>query len=542
MEFFISPIFWASFLLFIISFILFIFSKKNNSKPPKQNYYNIPIPMCFILRNGMIECVNEKFKEIIQSDITDTFIQKNEGEFFTTLYNLHLQAIEKKGFVSKLIKINKKVYKISVVSKFSKDSIIGNICVLEDKTQDLLLKKKLKEKIDTQNILYKIEKILLHTKNNDFDSSINQVLYHLLYLIGAECAYFYEINDNNERVNFYEYKKSFVPSFKKEINKIKINSDFVRSLENHKIFIINNSLSGNSFIDKTFAKIGIVSDLEMSLYSENFKGMIGVCLTTQQKTWKETDISLLKIVGESILSVIEKRRVEQSLQNQKQWKESVVSLIPDMIFEINSEGTILNYSASDLSQLYYQEDEFLGKIIYEIFPSFGAKVYHKIKETLQTQTLHYLEYMLDGEYFETRMVPAGNNTVIAIVRNVTEMKKTLLDLKEVETTFSILTENSPLSIIIFSYNGDDSVYYINSKARQLLKYTEDEIDNLHIEHFIHEDDVSIFNTLIDTLNEKQNCNTLRIYDKENNIHTINMCMTEIKIESRNHILLTMIEA
>lgn len=542
MEFFISPIFWASFLLFIASFILFIFSEKNNSKLPKQNYYNIPIPMCFILRNGMVECINEKFKEITQSDITNTFIQKNEGEFFTTLYNLHLQAIKKKGFVSKLIKINKKVYKISVVSKFSKDSIIGNICVLEDKTQDLLLKKKLKEKIDVQNILYKIEKILLHTKNNDFDSSINQVLYHLLNLIGVECAYFYEINDNNERVNFYEYKKSFVPSFKKEINKIKINSDFVRSLENHKVFIINNSLSGNSFIDKTFAKIGIISDLEISLYSENFKGMVGVCLTTQQKAWKETDISLLKIVGESILSVIEKRRVEQSLQDQKQWKESVVSLIPDMIFEMDSEGTILNYSASDSDQLYYQEHEFLGKIIYEIFPSFGAKVYHKIKETLQAQTLQYLEYMLDGEYFEIRMVPAGDDTVIAIVRNVTEMKTTLLDLKEVETTFGILTENSPLSIIIFSYNGDDSVYYINSKAKQLLKYTEDEIDNLHIEHFIHKNDVSIFNTLIDTLDEKQNCNTLRIYDKESNTHTVNMCMTEIKIESRNHILLTMIEA
>ena len=100
----------------------------------------------------------------------------------------------------------------------------------------------------------------------------------------------------------------------------------------------------------------------------------------------------------------------------------------DLLFVLEQDGTILDYKAGDVSQLYIPPSQFLSKKMQEVLP---YKVGRKFSDALfalerdrKTVTLEYSLPVPAGQgSFEARLVPVSNKQIMVFVRDITEYKR-----------------------------------------------------------------------------------------------------------------------
>ena len=131
----------------------------------------------------------------------------------------------------------------------------------------------------------------------------------------------------------------------------------------------------------------------------------------------------------SLLDVTERICAENALRESETQNRALFDAIPDQIFLISNEGVFLDYRSGDTLGLYVPPDEFLGKTVAEILPPEVAALYmeslHEVLETGQTKTFEY-PLPIDGILYdwECRLVCFGRRQVLAMVRDITERKRT----------------------------------------------------------------------------------------------------------------------
>jgi len=129
------------------------------------------------------------------------------------------------------------------------------------------------------------------------------------------------------------------------------------------------------------------------------------------------------------LDITRQRRKEEELIQRSSELESIFQALPDLFFRVRPDGTIVDYRASQPSQLYASPQVFLGRRVVEVLPPDAAEsIMRAIDEVVRTGSLTLAEYSLplpDGEQvFEARMLPLYGNQVMAVIRNITERKET----------------------------------------------------------------------------------------------------------------------
>lgn len=108
--------------------------------------------------------------------------------------------------------------------------------------------------------------------------------------------------------------------------------------------------------------------------------------------------------------------------------KSINKALPDLIFEIDTKGNVIDYNAPDDNDLLLSPDAFLNKNIKDLFPDNIASItMENIKKTLHEKRIHIYEYEVEmngvQKTFEARMVPKEDTTVLVIVRDITERKE-----------------------------------------------------------------------------------------------------------------------
>ncbi len=153
---------------------------------------------------------------------------------------------------------------------------------------------------------------------------------------------------------------------------------------------------------------------------------------------------------------------------------AIFQALPDLFLLLNNKGTILDHKGGMRDDMCFQVEELLGKGIHEVpLEKVGdkfVKAIHQVRETNSMVSIEYSIRMQEQEYFyETRLLPLLEDQIIAIVRNITERKRTEKAVLESEEKFKAISSSAKDAIIMMDNEGNIS--YWNEEARKIFGYS-----------------------------------------------------------------------
>lgn len=144
----------------------------------------------------------------------------------------------------------------------------------------------------------------------------------------------------------------------------------------------------------------------------------------------QLDVSgeITKMAG-IVQDITKRKQFEADNQHYAAELNSLFQALPDIYFQISSDGTILDVHAHNLHDLYQEPSHFLGKTMQEVLPpKIGLLFQNKLTEIARTHVMQVFTYALTikGElrYFDARLNQMSiDNKLVCVVRDVTDIKR-----------------------------------------------------------------------------------------------------------------------
>ncbi|MBN2127621.1 MAG: PAS domain S-box protein, partial [Candidatus Diapherotrites archaeon] len=139
----------------------------------------------------------------------------------------------------------------------------------------------------------------------------------------------------------------------------------------------------------------------------------------------------------NIRDITERKLAEEKLDESIRRNLAVLQAIPDMFFVLSDKGKYVDFWADKEAPLAISREKIKGKTIAEVgfTPEQTKLVLNTIKKVLKTKKVSTIEYELKTikglGFFSARIAPFSEKEVIAIVRDITELKKGLLAISKV---------------------------------------------------------------------------------------------------------------
>src|SRR5678816_4604722 len=108
---------------------------------------------------------------------------------------------------------------------------------------------------------------------------------------------------------------------------------------------------------------------------------------------------------------------------------AILRAIPDLMFVLLRDGTYVDYHARDPQLLFVPPSAFIGRKLRDVLPTpLADLMMDAIERACETDDTIVVEYELpmdEPRAFEARIVQAGPDRVLSIVRDVTESKRAM---------------------------------------------------------------------------------------------------------------------
>tara|TARA_R110002167_G_scaffold114348_1_gene288044 strand:+ start:69472 stop:74622 length:5151 start_codon:yes stop_codon:yes gene_type:complete len=223
-------------------------------------------------------------------------------------------------------------------------------------------------------------------------------------------------------------------------------------------------------------------------------------------TWQ---VLTLFLILSSILALafifIQRKVLHQAAIRERDLAESsldvIFKVVPDLYFKLSSDSIILDYRAQKTNDFCVVPNSFIGKKMQDILPEPTGEIFNrKIKKLFELHsmvtfkyplnTMVTFEYSLNAnektDWFEARMSLTPERSIIIIVRNITEQKKS----HQALTRANSVIENS--RIVLFRWKAEQGwpVELVSANIKQ-FGYTQDELLSGKVPYrsIIHPDDI-----------------------------------------------------
>ncbi|WP_299403702.1 ATP-binding protein [Acaryochloris sp. IP29b_bin.148] len=196
----------------------------------------------------------------------------------------------------------------------------------------------------------------------------------------------------------------------------------------------------------------------------------------------------LKQSNEQLRSEIaERQRAEAALYSSIATNRALINAMPDWMFRLNADGIFVNYKDAPNTKLPIPTKEFLDQPLEDVFPQEVAQPFRTcIKTALASKEMQLFEYQLEQEgsrlVFEARIAVSDENEVMAVIRDITERKRSEEDIRNALTKERELNELKSRFVAMTSHEFRTPLATILSSAELLEHYGHKWDDTRKLKH------------------------------------------------------------
>ncbi len=171
-----------------------------------------------------------------------------------------------------------------------------------------------------------------------------------------------------------------------------------------------------------------------------------------------------------VIDVTPRKMAQRKSEELTSRLQAVVEAFPDLHFSVDAHGTILDFNAGRIADLYVPPQKFLGRKMQEVLPpDLGRKYEEAFGEVLKTGRVVAMEYSLEIEgenrFFEARLAPIALDQILIIVRNITASKLAEEALRVSESEYRQLADS--ITDVFFALDKDMRYTYWNKASEAL---------------------------------------------------------------------------
>ncbi|PZR39196.1 MAG: hypothetical protein DI538_07500 [Azospira oryzae] len=172
---------------------------------------------------------------------------------------------------------------------------------------------------------------------------------------------------------------------------------------------------------------------------------------------------------------VQKKNDERIRQSEAHLKALLYS-IDDIAIEISRDRIYTNVWTKHDQLLFAQRDQYIGKTIHEVLSGPYAHLFDLYDTTITkvfvTGKAEYIEYWVNDPrpWRSAKISFIDHNSVLVLIRDITETKEVEQKIKESEQKFRLLAENLPGTIYLCKNDATFSMLYLNEHVVKMTGY------------------------------------------------------------------------
>jgi PAS domain S-box-containing protein len=308
-----------------------------------------------------------------------------------------------------------------------------------------------------ERLLLDISKRFINIPYNDIDQAIESALEEICKFTSTSSSHIYKYNkqlDKIELTHFYSNEPSKINQKNKYLLPVSSKSWHFKELSQNKSVYVPevSSLSADDPIKKHCQEVDIGSFIDIGLFYQNrVYGFFGLTSKEEAITWDTDEIHLLQVIGDLFMNALQRRDSMRELLGSEQNYQEIYNATSEAIFIHNAESGMVEDVNNAMLKMYgisYEKalrstpDQLSGPDTEQIVKD-PLKLIKKAKE--KPQVFEWLARKYGGDTFWTEVTLKraeihGETKIIAVVRDISDRKKTQKMLEESETKYRMIVE------------------------------------------------------------------------------------------------------
>ena len=215
-----------------------------------------------------------------------------------------------------------------------------------------------------------------------------------------------------------------------------------------------------------------------------------IWLRSRGQALRDRDGKPIRMVG-AVANITAEKRVEAALQQSEARKNQILKAIPDLLIWMRADGYCLDQAGGTEVTNILAAPEMIGQNLYH---QMSSELSHArqgaVEQALTTGQLQRYEqqFELNGQqyYEEVRIVAVDADTVLVVIRDISNRKQAEQALIRSEGRYRLVSEN--MSDLVCLHHTDGRYLYVTPSSQTLLGYSADELIGQDPYPLCHPDD------------------------------------------------------